>query len=393
MKTHIRTRKTKRHGVAFDLYYSWQGTRYRPLLGFNLTEEEAEIRAHDMISKIHRGEAPRSGCTTGQNPQGLTFKEFVPEYWKAFRVKARLDAGRPEAILRNHLLPRFGDRLLSSLTASDGLSYLEARLEMHAAPGTIDREWSVLMRILNLAVSHDQLEKNRLRCVELPDVSHRERVATDEELQAIWKEAPEELRRILIVALMTGLRESKILSIGRSWLKKRDDGFWLMLPPAASRIKGTPRELPLSHLALAALKDEIPNIGRDPLFTRWNRQALGVFWSRLCTRVKVQDLHFHDLRHTFATRLQNLGVGLEVRAQLLGHRLRGLQGQTTMTSAYSHGGPGWNAELRRAVTLLETSYGFLWNPISAGATSPKSLKNWCPQRDLNPCCSLERAAS
>jgi len=226
------------------------------------------------------------------------------------------------------------------------------------------------MRILNLAVSHDQLEKNRLKCVELPDANHRERTATDEELQAIWKDAPEELRRILIVALMTGLRESKILSIGRSWLKKRDDGFWLILPPAASRTKGTPRELPLNHLALAALKDAIPNIARDPIFTRWDRQALGVFWARRCARAKVQDLNFHDLRHTFTTRLQTLGVGLEVRAALLGHRLRGPQGG--MTSAYSHGGPGWNAELRRAVNLLETSYGFLWNPISAATTSPKS---------------------
>ena len=42
------------------------------------------------------------------------------------------------------------------------------------------------------------------------------------------------------------------------------------------------------------------------------------------TEAKVVDLHFHDLRHTFTTWLQNLGVPLEVRAALLGHRLRGI---------------------------------------------------------------------
>jgi hypothetical protein len=34
----IRTRQTKRNGVAFDLYYRWKGQRYRPLLGYNLTK-------------------------------------------------------------------------------------------------------------------------------------------------------------------------------------------------------------------------------------------------------------------------------------------------------------------------------------------------------------------
>jgi integrase len=69
-------------------------------------------------------------------------------------------------------------------------------------------------------------------------------------------------------------------------------------------------------------------------------------WRRLSSEAKVTDLHFHDFRHTFATWLQNLGVPLEVRATLLGHRLRGSGtdqlGGEAMTSRYSHGGYGWN---------------------------------------------------
>ena len=78
----------------------------------------------------------------------------------------------------------------------------------------------------------------------------------------------------------------------------------------------------------------------------------------------MTDLHFHDFRHTFATWLQNLGVPLEVRATLLGHRLRGSGtdqlGGEVMTSHYSHGGYGWIQQLRYAVTLLHSallSYG------------------------------------
>ena len=77
------------------------------------------------------------------------------------------------------------------------------------------------------------------------------------------------------------------------------------------------------------------------------------------TEAKVVDLHFHDLRHTFTTWLQNLGVPLEVRAALLGHRLRGVGqdqlGGESMTAAYSHGGYGWNQQLREAVSRLHNA--------------------------------------
>ncbi|NGZ98468.1 MAG: hypothetical protein CV089_20485 [Nitrospira sp. WS110] len=80
-------------------------------------------------------------------------------------------------------MPRFGERRLDSLTAEDGLAYITSRLAEKAAPWTLRREWNVLMRILNLAVDFDKLGKNRLKRVELPDVEHRQRVATVEELK------------------------------------------------------------------------------------------------------------------------------------------------------------------------------------------------------------------
>lgn len=35
----IKKRPLKRHGVAFDLYYRWEGQKHRPLLGYNLSAE------------------------------------------------------------------------------------------------------------------------------------------------------------------------------------------------------------------------------------------------------------------------------------------------------------------------------------------------------------------
>jgi len=411
----ITTRQTKQ-GLAFDLYIRWKGQRYRPLLGYNLTKEQAEEAAIAMITKIQRNEqqaAPRHVSPI--------FADFLPLYWQTMRVKKRFDLARPESIIETHLLPRFGERRLDSLTAEDGLAYITARLGAKAAPWTIRREWNVLMRILNLAVDFDKLDKNRLKRVELPDVATRERVATTEELKAIKLKAeerrakvmqanqydPAELWRIVTVALNTGLREAKILEIDRTWMRKRDDGWWLILPPARSRLKQTPREIPLNPAAYAALRGSIAHVdGR--IFRRWTPAAFSIFWKRLVVEAKVVDLHFHDLRHTFATWLQNLGVPLEVRAALLGHRLRGMGhdqlGGESMTAAYSHGGYGWNQQLRAAVSLLHNallSYGLSYGRPAEETGSEVKVANsrrdegkvWWSQRDSNPCLSLERAPS
>ncbi len=415
MAYRITTRQTKA-GTAFDLYVRWKGQRYRPLLGYNLTKDQAEEAAIAMIAKIQRNEqhvTPRNVSPT--------FADFLPLYWQTMHVKKRFDLARPHSVIETHLLPRFGERRLDSLTAEDGLAYITSRLAERAAPWTLRREWNVLMRILNLAVDFDKLDKNRLKRVELPDVEHRQRVATVEELKAIKAKAderrvkkigaheydPAELWRIATVALNTGLREAKILEIDRTWMRKRDDGWWLILPPARSRLKQTPREIPLTPAAYAALRGEIAHVD-GTIFRRWTPSAFSIFWRRVATEAKVVDLHFHDLRHTFATWLQNLGVPFEVRAALLGHRLRGVVndqlGGDAMTAAYSHGGYGWNQQLRAAVSLLHkalVSYGLSYGNALEDVTGERKVANsrkneekvWWSQRDSNPCLSLERAPS
>ncbi|MCE3225223.1 MAG: putative Phage integrase (modular protein) [Nitrospira sp.] len=399
----IKKRPSKRHGTAFDLYYRFRGEKYRPTLGYNLSPEDAERLAINMVAKIQReSEAPTHAVTW------LTFSDAVQTYWKTMQNTQRIDLMRPRIAIEKHLMPRFGRRTLASLIAEDGIEYVSARCKEKAAPATIRREWNVFMRILNLAVDHDKLDKNRLKRVALPEAVSRERIANDAELIAVQKVAPEELWSIVLVALHTGLREGKIVGMQGSWLTRRDDGWWLSIPASRSRLKGTPRELPLNRIAAHVLGERCVN---DKVFTRWTRASLAVYWGRLCKRARVHDLHFHDLRHTFATRLQNAGVGLEVRSALLGHTVRGIGGDfgsTAMTSRYSHGGRGWNAQLREAVTILETAYthallsydlSYERREQSAAESQPTAKplqdqgKVWCPQRDLNPCYCLERAMS
>ena len=61
-------------------------------------------------------------------------------------------------------------------------------------------------------------------------------------------------------------------------------------------------------------------------------------------KVALQDFHFHDLRHTFATRLVQAGVDLYKVQRLLGHK------SPMMTQRYAHHYP---ESLRDGVEILD----------------------------------------
>jgi len=98
MEIKIHKRPTKGQGTAFDLYYRWQGQRYRPLLGYDLTKEEAERRAVEMVRKIQAGESAPGPRPSSTSP---TLKEFLPAYWRALKIKNRLDLRRPQIASRS----------------------------------------------------------------------------------------------------------------------------------------------------------------------------------------------------------------------------------------------------------------------------------------------------
>ena len=77
--------------------------------------------------------------------------------------------------------------------------------------------------------------------------------------------------------------------------------------------------------------------------------ALKDGFSRAIKRSGIEDFHFHDLRHTFATRLVQNGVDIYVVKELLGHKT------ITMTMRYAHHYP---ESLRSSIDILDNCYNF-----------------------------------
>src|SRR5207244_3933763 len=106
------------------------------------------------------------------------------------------------------------------------------------------------------------------------------------------------------LALATGMRRGEIVRLNDKLISKRERRIDL----TAGMTKGNkPRSVFLSDAALAAL--ELWKIrgtggelcpGEPPT---WENHITLREWPRFCAAAKLEDFHFHDLRHTFAARL------------------------------------------------------------------------------------------
>ena len=134
------------------------------------------------------------------------------------------------------------------------------------------------------------------------------------------------------------MRQGELISL--NWkhinLKKRT----AFLPDTKN---GESRGVPLSTTAADILRS-LPRSINDQVFPGVTCEAVKRAFIRACRRAHIEDFHFHDLRHTFATRLVQAGVELYKVQRLLGHK------SPMMTQRYAHHYP---ESLRDGVEILD----------------------------------------
>jgi integrase len=120
------------------------------------------------------------------------------------------------------------------------------------------------------------------------------------------------LKAAVELALETGMRRSELLQM--TWDDIDRDRQTILLPLTKN---GHSRVLPLTEKARAILgrcsRDTAEVIPLSP-------NALRLAWDRLCKRSKVEDLHFHDLRHEAISRFFEIGLSMPEVAMMSGHR-------------------------------------------------------------------------
>jgi integrase len=229
--------------------------------------------------------------------------------------------------LQRHL----GDQRVSTLSPALLCKYRNIRLKV-VSPASLKRELVILSSVLNTAIKEwgINLQQNPVSLVSLPKVGR----GRDRRLEAGEEEkllsASDELKRIIIVALETGMRRGEILNIKRSHI---DLAHQTLLIPITKT--DTPRKIPLSSRALEALREQLRGsqnvipIEETTLFSYTARGLSGAFL-RLCKKHELDNLRFHDLRHEATSRFFEKGLNPVEVATITGHK------DTRMLMRYTH---------------------------------------------------------
>jgi integrase len=243
------------------------------------------------------------------------------------------------------LLPFFADLPVVRLTKAMADDFRAARKAANCIKdATINRDLSVLRHILYWAVDERLLLANPLARMKMArERRTRRQVLSIAEEFLLLKAAPVHLRAMIVAALDTGMRRGEITS--QCW-EDIDFSQQLLFVTHSKTPEGESREIPLTRrlhqLLLAGRKDSGRIFGYHGEPVRIIKRS----WKTALKNAGIRHIRFHDLRHTFNTRLMEAGVLQEVRMALMGH-----SSGSKIQATYTH------IELptkRKAIAQLET---------------------------------------
>jgi len=217
------------------------------------------------------------------------------------------------------LLPFFAEFPALRITKSLADEFRNARRRHNPSikDATINRDLSVLRHILYWAVDEQLLTANPLARMKMArERRTRRQVLSVAEESCLLKAAKDHLYAMTLMALDTGMRRGEITS--QSW-EDVDFAQRVLFVTHSKTPEGESREIPLSERLYAYLYQHRKPEGLIIDFHGRRVRIVKRTWATALRNAQVRHLRFHDLRHTFNTRLMEAGVLQEVRMALMGH--------------------------------------------------------------------------
>lgn len=217
------------------------------------------------------------------------------------------------------LLPYFADAPIGEITKASVREYRKHRHEKKKSLSetTVNRDLEVLRHLLFWAVDEGYLAANPLGRMQLVRERRKPRgvMSLDEEERLLGSAAPH-LRELAIFALDSGMRRGELLT--QRW-EHVDLTRRLLLVTQSKTASGEAREIVLTSRLYELLAAAPKKAGLVFEFKGRPLHRIKTAWAGAIRRAGIRYYRFHDLRHTFNTRLMEAGVMQEVRKALMGH--------------------------------------------------------------------------
>lgn len=309
---------------------------------------QARQLAQQLKGQVLMGEDPKE--TRKAERQTPTFAAFIEEQYmphvKAYKKSWETDV----SLLKNHLLPRFGNRHMDTITRQDIVKMHADRKASGAAAGSANRLLIMMRYIYNLAIRWEVagIKSNPTKNVPLmPENNLKERYLSEDEARRLYASVCKSdnvmLQFIIPMLILTGARKREVLDA-----KWKDFDFERRLWRIPTTKLGKPRHVPLSDGVLSLLSTMPRNLASDYVFPnpKTNKPFVSIFaaWDTARRRIGLADVRIHDLRHSFASLLINSGRSLYEVQKLLGHT------QIKTTQRYAHLAPETLLDASNAAT-------------------------------------------
>lgn len=351
-----------RRGQAWWMCFTYQGKQHRVPTESN-DKKVAEKIYRKVMTEIVEGKWFERSAHADK-----TLAELLDKYLKEHSTPNKAASTvKNDTAMVEEMKEFFGNVLLQDVTPSLISAYKAKCREKELAPATINHRRTLLRHAFNLAIKEWQwCQKNPVERVSRDKVKNeRDRWLTHEEEKKLLEccvlhptrkdntvEVSYRLQEIVLFALNTGMRQDEILSL--EW--PNADLFRKTILVVKSK-NGEKRTIPMNQKVFELLKSKARANQNDNKIvfaseagTKILRRNLMRSFYNARDRAKIADFHFHDLRHTFATRLAQAGIDLYQISKLLGHK------DIKMTQRYAHHCPD---SLRSGVEVLDKVITFL----------------------------------
>lgn len=226
-----------------------------------------------------------------------------------------------------NLKSQFKGRSIADISLDCVEEYKDARLASGIGPATVNRDLTVLRKMLRLAGRKRFIPPSRFVEVErLEEIEQRRapHIVTFQEEEKILPIAPPHIRALMVLILETGMRSNREALV----LKWENVDFAnSTIQIRESKTRAGVRNVPLSARCKAELLRWRNQVG--PEFSTWvfpnmqdSRKPLKDIrrsWARALKVAGIEYFWIYNLRHTFASRLSAAGASDLFVAQMMGH--------------------------------------------------------------------------
>lgn len=312
------------------------GPKRDVLTGEGLTRTAAEAQLRALMGTVSLNRHPGGRVTVAEAGQLL-----LERLETKGRRRATLE--NYESHIRVHLVPFFGSRRLDRIGRRDVEGLIRHLLRSGRTTKTTLNIVGLLHSIFELARREGWVVANPCTLVDKPQDPPMDadiRFLEPEEVEALVRAVPaDDLGRVerpmYLAAAMTGMRQGELLALrwrdvdwsARRVRVRRSFVRGEFGPPKSKR---SSRSVPLAD-RLAGELDLLHQAtlwgGDDDLVFAHPHTGKPIDRSKLLKRFKValaaggvRDVRFHDLRHTFGTRLAAQGVPMRTLQEMMGHR-------------------------------------------------------------------------